>query len=482
MNHEADLFIPVIGLEVHAQLLTESKIFSGDSTKFGAEPNTQVSVITLGHPGILPKINKRAIEFAIRMGLACGSEITKKQIFDRKNYFYPDLPKGYQITQDKTPICIGGEITIRDKSGTSRHIRLNRIHLEEDAGKSTHQAGSDSLVDLNRAGVPLIELVTEPDIRSSEEAYLLMMEIRKILRYLEICDGNMEEGSLRCDANVSIKKKGDKKLGQKVEIKNMNSFRNVQRAIDYEIKRQIDEITKGNKIISETRTFDAGAGKTYGMRIKEELNDYRYFPDPDLSPVEISEQWLEAIRSNMPALPQQLFYQFEEQYGLPKYDAMVLTESKEIAHYFLDVCQFTYHYKAISNWIMGPIKSFLNEQNIGIYQFPIKAKKLAELIDIIHHGKISHETASKEIFPVLLENPEISIEKYIQDKDLFKDIQAADIQDIIRVVLSANPAKVKEYKKGKKGLLGMFMGEVMKKTKGKADPQLVSKLIRELLE
>ncbi len=481
MNPNAEIFVPVIGLEVHAQLLTESKIFSGDSTKYGADPNTQIGVITLGHPGILPKLNKKAIEFAVRMGLACGSRINSRLIFDRKNYFYPDLPKGYQITQDKTPICVGGTITIVHKEGITRDIRLNRIHLEEDAGKSMHQEGSDSLVDLNRAGVPLIELVTEPDIRSSEEAYLLMMEIRKILRYLEICDGNMEEGSLRCDANVSIKKKSDKKLGRKVEIKNMNSFRNVQRAIDFEIARQINEIINGKKILSETRTFDANTGKTYGMRTKEELNDYRYFPDPDLSPVEISEQWLDAIRSNMPALPRELTTKFEEKYGLPNYDAIVLTESKEIAHYFIDVCGFTPHYKSISNWIMGPVKSFLNEQNIGIDQFPINAKKMAELIDILQLGSISHETASKEIFPALLENPGLSIDKYIQEKDLYKDTNEVGIQDIIDEILSNNPDKVMEYKKGKKGLLGMFMGEVMKKTKGKADPRLTSKLIRESL-
>lgn len=482
MKEETDQFEPVIGLEVHAQLQTESKIFAGDSTKFGGEPNTQVSVITLGHPGVLPRLNKRAVEFAIKMGLACHSEISTQQIFDRKNYFYPDLPKGYQITQDKTPICLGGEINIRRSDGTERSVRLNRIHLEEDAGKSIHQLGSDSLVDLNRAGVPLIELVTEPDIFSSEEAYLVMMEIRKILRYLEICDGNMEEGSLRCDANVSVKKRGDKKLGRKVEIKNMNSFRHVQKAIDYEIKRQITELKRGHSILSETRTFDATSGKTYGMRTKEELNDYRYFPDPDLSPLEISEEWMNALRSQMPELPNELAVRLINEYGLPAYDAQVLTETKEIASFFLSVSRYSTHYKIISNWIMGPVKSFLNEQNVPMDQFPISARALAELIDLIQDGNISHATASKEIFPALLKDNKISIEEYIQQKDLSKDIHASHIRDIIKTVLSNHPEQVDAYKKGKRGLLGMFMGEVMKQTKGKADPKLTSELIKNFLD
>jgi len=477
-----DQYVPVIGLEVHAQLQTESKIFAGDSTRFGAEPNTQVSVITLGHPGVMPKLNKRAVEFAIKMGLACGSEISERQIFDRKNYFYPDLPKGYQITQDKTPICVGGSITIKNKDGRDRVISLNRIHLEEDAGKSIHQPSMESLVDLNRAGVPLIEMVTEPDIHSSEEAYSVMVEIRKILRYLEICDGNMEEGSLRCDANVSVKKKGDKKLGQKVEIKNMNSFRHVQKAIDYEIRRQIREISKGHDIHSETRTFDADTGKTYGMRTKEELNDYRYFPDPDLSPLEISEEWLERIRSQMPELPDALAVRFEKEYGLPDYDVELLTDSKEIALYFMKVCDHTRQYKLVSNWIMGPVKSFLNEKNIGIDRFPVPAKNLAGLIEMISIGKISHTTASKEIFPAMLKDGNLSIEKFIEHKDLLKNMGTRDLEVIARSVLSDHPEKVKAYKKGKKGLLGMFMGEVMKRTKGKADPKITSDLLKSILE
>jgi aspartyl-tRNA(Asn)/glutamyl-tRNA(Gln) amidotransferase subunit B len=330
--------------------------------------------------------------------------------------------------------------------------------------------------------VPLIELVTEPDIHSSEEAYLVMVEIRKILRYLEICDGNMEEGSLRCDANVSVMKREDTKLGRKVEIKNMNSFRHVQKAIDHEIDRQIRELRKGNIIISETRTFDAVSGKTSGMRTKEELNDYRYFPEPDLSPLEIPDSWLEKIRAEMPELPRELALRLEQEYCLPPYDAQVLTETKEVAGYYLEVCRHTSHYKIVSNWIMGPVKSYLNERAVSMDQFPVPPETLAEMIDLIQLDKISHTTASKELFPAMLNDSTISLEHYISKKDLNKDIDSSDIRDIIRNVLSDHPDKVQAYRKGKKGLLGMFMGEVMKKTRGKADPKLTSELIRDYLE
>lgn len=477
-----DLFIPVIGLEIHAQLLTESKIFAADSTKFGAPPNTNVSVITLGHPGVMPKLNKRAVEFAIKMGLACGCRISRYQIFDRKNYFYPDLPKGYQITQDKTPACIGGSLTVRKADKSFKEIRLNHIHLEEDAGKSLHQTGNDTLVDLNRAGVPLIEMVTEPDMRSSEEAYLFMIEIRKILLYLEICDGNMEEGSLRCDANVSVMKKGDQVFGQKVEIKNMNSFRNVQRAIDYEIMRQISDIQKGHKIHSETRTFDANSGKTFSMRTKETLNDYRYFPDPDLSPVLVSDEWLEKVTAGMPTLPQELAQKFKTDYGLPEYDAQILTDTPEIASYFIEVCRHTKKYKAASNWMMGPVKSLLNEKGLEIPDFPVDALKISELINLIDQGKIAHATAAKEIFPALIKQPDLNINDFIGKMDLQKDIKPSEMKAIIDEILTEYPEKVIAYKKGKKGLLGLFMGELMKKTRGKADPKLADALIRESLE
>ncbi len=476
-----DDYIPVIGLEVHAQLQTESKIFAADSARYGASPNTQVSPITLGHPGILPKLNRRALEYAIKMGIACRSTISRFQIFDRKNYFYPDLPKGYQITQDKTPVCVGGELSIKPGDGSIRTIRLNRIHLEEDAGKSMHQPGGDSLVDLNRAGVPLIELVTEPDLRSSEEAYLIMSEIRKIIRYLGISDGNMEEGSLRCDANVSVMKKGDSLYGQKVEIKNMNSFRHVQKAINYEIERQVKELKQGRKILSETRTYDSTSGKTFGMRIKEELNDYRYFPDPDLSPVELSEEWLKMIKQNMPALPHELAALFQEKYGLPEYDAAVLTETREVALYFREVCDSASNYKMASNWMMGPVKSYLNEHNVTIDEYPVSPKQLAALINLIFRGEVSNTTAAKEVYPALLKDPEIPVETFIHERDLSRVIDADDLSVVVQEVLRDLPEKVRAYKNGKKGLLGLFMGEVMKKTKGKADPGKAQKLIKELL-
>jgi len=320
-----DKYQPVIGLEVHAQLLTQSKIFASDFNEYGNLPNTNVSAITLGHPGTLPMLNKKVVEFTIKMGLACKCSITRTNFFDRKNYFYPDLPKGYQTTQDKAPICKGGVIPIKVKDGAEKIINLNRIHMEDDAGKNMHLDGeTDTLVDFNRAGVPLIEIVTEPDLRSSDEAFALLTEVRKLVRYLEICDGNMEEGSMRCDANVSVMLKGSKTYGKKVEVKNMNSIRNVQRAIEFEIERQIAELEGGSIVLSETRQFDATTGSTSSMRHKEELNDYRYFPEPDLQPLHISEEWLNSIKASLPALPHELYKKFINEYKLPEYDAVVL--------------------------------------------------------------------------------------------------------------------------------------------------------------
>lgn len=473
----------VIGLEVHAQLQTESKIFAADSTKYGNEPNTQVSVITLGHPGTLPKVNKKAIEFAVKMGLACESEITRHTIFSRKNYFYPDLPKGYQITQDKEPICVGGQVGIRLADGRKKSVKLNRIHLEEDAGKSIHLAEeTDTLVDFNRAGTPLIEIVTEPDLASSEEAAVFLAEIKKLVRYLEICDGNMEEGSLRCDANVSVMLKGARELGKKVEVKNMNSFRNVARAIDYEHERIIGLLETGQEIISETRTFDADTGITASMRTKEDLNDYRYFPEPDLSPVVISAEWLNSIRTTMPALPGEFYTKFTTDYGLPEYDAGFLSESKEMASWFDELCQKTTNYKAASNWMMGPVKSYLNEQNLSMVNFPVSAEVLAQLIELIDEGKVSFSAASQSIFPVLLSSPQASPVEIAQELNLIQDSDEASLRPVVERVLEENKAKVIEYRSGKKGLMGMFMGQVMKNSKGKADPKVATKLLVELLE
>ncbi|MBD8490554.1 Asp-tRNA(Asn)/Glu-tRNA(Gln) amidotransferase subunit GatB [Echinicola sp. CAU 1574] len=479
-----DKYELVVGLEVHVQLLTNSKMYAADSTEFGNLPNTNISVITLGHPGTLPKVNKRAVEFAMKLGLACNSEITRTNIFARKNYFYPDLPKGYQLTQDKNPICVGGYVPVTlEKSGEKREVELTRIHMEEDAGKSMHLAGEvDTLVDYNRAGVPLLEIVTEPCIKTSEEAYQFMAEIRKLVRYLEICDGNMEEGSMRCDANISIRLKGEKELGKKVEVKNMNSFRNVARAIEHEFDRQVDMLENKENIVSETRTFDATTGLTASMRTKEDLNDYRYFPEPDLSPVVISEEWLEGIKVSMPSLPRELHQRFVDEFGLPEYDANVLTDTKEIALYFEELCSETKNYKAASNWMMGPVKSYLNELTLHIADFPVKPKHLASLIALIDEGKVNFSVASQKIYPEMIKDASQSPLEIAQKLNLIQESDEGSLKPIIESVLEENQAKVAEYKSGKKGLMGMFMGQVMKRSKGKADPKVATKILTQLLE
>jgi aspartyl-tRNA(Asn)/glutamyl-tRNA(Gln) amidotransferase subunit B len=474
-----DKYTVVIGLEVHAQLLTKSKIYATDATTYGSAPNTNLSVITLGHPGTLPKLNRQVVEYAIKMGLACHCEISRFNIFDRKNYFYPDLPKGYQLTQDRTPICKGGYVTISTKAG-KKDIVLNRIHIEEDAGKLIHLSGEqDSLVDFNRAGVPLI--VTEPALRSSEEAYAYLTEVRKLVRYLEICDGNMEEGSLRCDANVSVMLNGATQYGKKVEIKNMNSIRNVQRAIDHEAERQIELLEQGIPIASETRTFDANDGRSYGMRTKEELNDYRYFPDPDLSPMIVSEEWLERIRKSMPSLPNELFAKFVSEYKLPEYDAQVLTDTKDVASYFEAVCALTSNFKAASNWTMGPVKSYLNELGLTADEFPLRPVIIAEIIALIDSGKINFAIASNKIFPELLKNPTKSALEVAQQLNVLQDSSQDSILPIVEQVIKEFPLKVEEYKNGKKAIITMFMGEIMKRSKGKADPKLASELLTKKL-
>ncbi len=471
----------VIGLEVHAQLMTATKIFNSDTNAYGSLPNTNISPITLGHPGTLPILNRKAVEHAIRMGLACNSKISRENIFDRKNYFYPDLPKGYQITQDRTPICIGGEVIIKSKDAAQeRAVKLNRIHMEEDAGKSIHLDGStDTLVDFNRAGVPLIEIVTDPDLRSADEAYAFLTEVRKIVRYLGVCDGNMEEGSMRCDANISIMLKGAKEYGKKVEVKNMNSIRNVHRAIEHETERQINELEKGNEILSETRTFDAGDGTTAGMRTKETLNDYRYFPDPDLSPIVVSEEWLDSLKESMPALPRELYLKFQQQYGLPEYDAQVLTDTKEMALYFDGLCQKTAYHKAASNWMMGPVKSFLNDK--ALVDIPITTGSLAELIELVETEKVSFSAASKKILPELMEQRDKSALQLAEKLNLIQDSDSDSVAPIVEEVIAAMPEKVAAFRKGKKGLLRMFVGEVMKRSRGKANPKLVNELLQKKL-
>jgi aspartyl-tRNA(Asn)/glutamyl-tRNA(Gln) amidotransferase subunit B len=476
----SDKYQLVVGLEVHAQLATSSKLFAADANSFGAEANSQVSFISLGHPGTLPKLNVRALEFAVRMGLACQSKINRQSSFDRKNYFYPDLPKGYQITQDKEPICIGGKVTLNLEEDCE--ILLNRIHLEEDAGKLIHSSErEESWVDYNRAGTALIELVTEPCIRSSEEAVAFLAEIRKMVMYLGICDGNMEEGSLRCDANVSVRLRGTSTLGKKVEVKNMNSFRNLGRAIDFEYERQVGLLEKGEEIVSETRTFDADGGFTASMRTKEELNDYRYFPEPDLPPIVLTEEWIEKVRAELPALPREVYHKLRESYGLPKYDAALLTESKEVAEWFELLCVHTTQFKAASNWMMGPIRSYLNETGTTYFDFPIRVEAMAQLIALVESGKVSFSVASQKVFPELLLHPEVSPLAIAEKLNLIQESDSNFLLPLAKEVLLENSAKVAEYKSGKKGLLGFFMGELMKKSKGKADPKVATQLVSELL-
>lgn len=488
-----DKYQAVIGLEVHCQLLTQSKAYSSESTEYDNQPNTNLSVITLAHPGTLPKINKKTLEYAIKIGIACNCNINRNNSFARKNYFYPDLPKGYQITQDKSPLCTGGYIMItvkdegidslRSQSSSPRKITLNRIHMEEDSGKSMHlEEEIDTLIDFNRAGIPLIEIVSEPDIRNGAEAYAYLIEIKKLVRYLDICDGNMEEGSLRCDANISVMLKNAKNYGTKVEVKNMNSFRNVQRAIEFETNRQIEAIENGKSIIHETRNFNAVTGKTKSMRTKEELNDYRYFPEPDLQPLEISNELLEEIKASIPMLPHQLYNRFVNEYGLPEYDANVLTDIKEIALYFEQLCTYTKNYKAASNWVMGPVKSYLNELNLKINKFPVKPRSLAGIIELVEQDKISNSTAVQKVFPAMLKTNSKSAMQIANEQNLIQQSNESSIQHVIDEVLSKFPEKIAEYKAGKKGLIGMFMGEMMKMTKGKVNPKMANELLKKSLD
>jgi aspartyl-tRNA(Asn)/glutamyl-tRNA(Gln) amidotransferase subunit B len=483
-----DAYEVVVGLEVHAQLLTQSKLFCGDSAAFGAEPNTHVSPVTLAHPGTLPKMNKKAIEFAVKLGLACHCQIVKENYFARKNYFYPDLPKGYQLSQHTTPICKGGYITINTSNG-EKNIRLNRIHMEEDAGKSLHDADEkNSSVDFNRAGVPLLEIVSEPDISSGDEASAYLSELRKLIRYLEICDGNMEEGSLRCDANISVRKKGETKLGTKAEVKNLNSIRNVKRAVEFESKRMIELLENGQPIMQQTRSFDAGSGTTFSIRDKEDADDYRYFPDPDLTKFSLTDEFVETIRKTIPVLQQERIKKYVGQYKLSHYDASLLTEEKKFADYFETIAEAFLtnsesktKIKAAANWMLGPIKSWLNNNNAEIGQLPLKPEKIAEIIELIENGKLSFSAASTKLFNELLKNPEARPAELAEEKNLVQDSNADTIEDLIEKVLSKFPDKVQEYRKGKKGLMGLFVGEVIKLSKGKADPKITNEILSEKL-
>ena len=477
---ESSKYEAVIGLEVHAQLQTNTKLFCGDSIAFGAEPNTHVSPITLGHPGTLPKTNSKAIDFAVMLGLACKCEIVSKNYFARKNYFYPDLPKGYQISQHTTPICKGGVVPIKI-DGNQKNIQLNRIHIEEDAGKSIHDLyETDTCIDLNRAGTPLLEIVTEPCIHSSDEAFQYVTEIRKLVRWIGVCDGNMEEGSLRCDANVSIRLKGETKLGTKVEVKNVNSIRNVKRAIDAEIKRMIELVENGGAVVQQTRSYDVNTDTTSAIRDKEDANDYRYFADPDLTPFNLSQEYIYNIKSSLPTLPNDLAIQYKQHFGLNDYDASLLCDDKSIADFFNATTKFSTNYKAITNFIVGPIKQYLNENNLSIDEINLHPNTLAELVKIIDEGKVNFSVASTKILPIVITENKNPLQ-VAEELNLLQTNDSNEIEGWVNTVIESMPDKVAEFKKGKKGLIGLFVGEVKKISKGKADPKIVTELLTQKL-
>ncbi len=469
----------VIGLEVHAQLLTETKTFCGCSTKFGMPPNTNVCPVCLGHPGVLPVMNKKMIEYTILLGLATNCEINKKSIFARKNYFYPDLPKGWQTSQFDEPICLEGHMDIVLSDGTEKRLGITRIHMEEDAGKSIHDLGPQTHVDLNRCGTPLAEIVSEPDMRSAEEAYLYLTKLKQIVTYLGICDGNMEEGSLRCDANISIRPVGQKEFGTKTEVKNMNSFRNVEKAIQVEIERQIEILDEGGKITQETLLWDADALEVRPMRSKEEANDYRYFPEPDLMPVVVSDEWKNEIAKNMPELPEARKNRFISEYSLPEYDADILTSSRQLADYYEDVLKVTDNYKIASNWVMGDILKVLNDNKIEATECPVSAENLGKLIKLISKNTISGKIA-KDIFPDMLASNK-DPEEIVKEKNLVQITDTSAIEPIVEKIIEANPKQVEQFLAGKEQVIGFFVGQIMKESRGKANPQMVNQLLREKL-
>lgn len=474
-----DKYEVVIGLEVHAQLKTKSKIFAPDGTEFGQEPNTQTSPITLGMPGVLPVLNKEAVNMGILTGLALNCEIPERCKFDRKQYFYPDLPKGYQISQYDEPICVNGYLEIGGKK-----IGITRAHLEEDAGKLVH-AGADglagssySLVDLNRAGTPLLEIVSEPDMRSSAEARAYMEELRNIVRYIGVCDGNLEEGSMRCDANISIMPKGSDKFGTRAEIKNVNSFSALQRAIEYEIDRQIEIVEEGGEVVQETRLWDDNAKETRSMRGKEDAHDYRYFPEPDLKPLVISREWVQEIKDKMPELPAQKRARYQS-LGLSEYDANVVVEQMELALFFDRVLELGANAKTAVNFIMGEIAAYLKEEKLELAQTKLTPENLAELISLIEKGTISNNIGKQIIIDMMQTGKAAS--KIVEEKGLSQITDESAIKEIVQKVVDANPNQVAAYKGGKVQLFGFFVGQVMKETKGRANPKTVNELLKELL-
>jgi aspartyl-tRNA(Asn)/glutamyl-tRNA(Gln) amidotransferase subunit B len=480
-----DRYEAVIGLEVHAQLLTNSKAFCSCTTKFGNIPNSNSCPVCLGMPGVLPVLNKEVVEFIMKMGIATNCTIARKSIFARKNYFYPDLPKGYQISQYEEPICGYGYLDVELKDGSTKRIGITRIHMEEDAGKLIHDMDVDTLVDVNRCGVPLIEIVSEPDIRTSHEAYQYLSMIKQIVTYLGICDGNMEEGSLRCDANVSVRLKGEKKFGTKTEVKNMNSFRNVERALDYEINRQIVLIEDGGAVVQETLLWDADKNVAVSMRSKEEAHDYRYFPDPDLVPVLVDEPWVAKVKSSLPELPKERRDRFVELYSLPKYDADILTLERDLADYYEEAASKISQansegYKTVSNWVMTDVLRVINDQHLALADFPVSPEHLAAMVDLIADGVISGKIA-KEVFEEMLktkEHPKTIVER----KGLVQLSDTGAIEKIIDEILSKNPSQREQFRNGKAQLFGFFVGETMKATKGKANPKIVNDILKKKLD
>ena len=470
----------VIGLEVHAQLKTKSKIFAPDSTEFGNEQNTQISPITLGMPGVLPVLNKGVVDMAILTGLALGAKIPNRCKFDRKQYFYPDLPKGYQISQYNEPICVGGHLDIKGK-----RIGITRAHLEEDAGKLVHSGaegigGSNySLVDLNRAGTPLLEIVSEPDMRSGEEAKAYVEELRNILRYINVCDGNLEEGSMRCDVNVSVMLKGSTEFGTRAEVKNVNSFRSIQRAIDFEIERQIDLVEEGERVVQETRLWDDNIGETRSMRGKEDAHDYRYFPEPDLMPLEISQEWVSRVKATMPELPNAK----RERYialGLSEYDAGIIVEQMDLALFFDKVIELGANAKISVNFLMGEIAAYLKEEKLGLVETKLTPENLVELVNLIDKGTISNNIGKQIIFTMLKEGTNAS--GIVEKQGLSQISDEGALKEVVQTIVNSNPEQVSAYKAGKIQLFGFFVGQIMKETKGRANPKTVNDLLKEFLD
>ncbi len=475
MKYEA-----VIGLEVHAQMLTDTKMFCGCSTRFGSEPNTQTCPVCIGMPGVLPVMNKKALEFTIKTGLATNCKISPYSRFARKNYFYPDLPKGYQISQYELPICEGGYIEIV-LDGEAKRIGITRIHMEEDAGKNIHEgSGPYSFVDLNRAGIPLMEIVSEPDIRSPKEAAEYMKKLRTILRYLGVCDGNMEQGSLRCDANVSIRPVGQKEYGTRAEVKNINSFKFVEKALEYEIKRQIKVVEEGGRVIQETRLWDSNKGITESMRGKEEAHDYRYFPEPDLVPIAADKEWIDEIRSTLPELPDAKRERFISGYGIPEYDADLLTEEKVRAEWFEDAVKAGGKPKIVANWIITNIFKRLKEEDKEINETLLKPKHLVSLLSLIDAGSTSSTMAKTIILDEIFKSGKMP-EDIVKEKGLVQISDAGEIEKAIDEILAKSQKEVERYKSGDEKLIGFFVGQIMKATKGKANPQMVNELLKKKL-